>query len=188
MAERKQTTGQGTSTLVVFDSVRHRRYYITNKRIEIAINCVIQGFSPMQFMELLRQHAATINDDHPMWFIQIKQARRILERARQELAKDLASTRAGAYAAQIARLENLYRRAMANKDDKFALSVLEQITQLNERALGVNDGKQDGKIDRTRSKIERAIENLTNAIATAGGAGRETEAGAGEESAGDAVP
>lgn len=187
MADASKKRADGAGTLVPFNNERHRRYVITNKRIEIAINCIIQGLSPLQFVELLRMHAANEQDDHPMWQVGVRQARKILNTARLELAKDLAPTRAGAYAAQIARLENLYRQAMASKDHKFALSVLEQITQLNERALGVSDGEQNGKIDKTRSRIERAIENLTSAIATAGRAGGEAEAGAGQEPVDDAV-
>lgn len=162
--QRRGRPGTASTSIVRFDNERARKFVVHNKRVYLAIEALLQGLTPSQFCTMLAEYAKEIGDDHPSWFIHVNTARNILDRGREELAKDVARDRKKAYATMLARYERLYRRAVQAQDDRFALMVLGEITELQERVIGEADGRKAGQANLRSDKIGQAVAELTEAI------------------------
>lgn len=168
MPKEKHKAEPQSFPLVVYDPERARVHRIKNERLFMAIEALVQGFTPSQFCTYLAMHAREVGDDHPMWNIHRHTARKLMDEGRKELQKDLAKDRAKAYATQMARYENLYRIALKQRDGgRQALAVLDRITELQERISGSGNSEQQEsrKAGRASETIGKAVEELTRAIA-----------------------
>lgn len=149
-----------------FDDARYRTFVVKNKRLEMAYAAVLAGIGTVRFIKELRAHAIATNDDHKMWQISVDAARRVLEQARQEMAKDMAKSRATALAAQLQRMEYLYSKAMKDGNDVLALSILKEITAMHDR-VGTTNDKREEKTETVRRdrSTGKAIKRLAESIA-----------------------
>lgn len=190
MPKEKHKAEPQSFPLVVYDPERARVHRIKNERLFMAIEALVQGFTPSQFCTYLAMHAREVGDDHPMWNIHRHTARKLMDEGRKELQKDLAKDRAKAYATQMARYENLYRIALKQRDGgRQALAVLDRITELQERISGSGSSEQQEgrKAGKTGEEIGKAVEQLTRAIAKHRSSSRKPASETGTEPTGTEV-
>lgn len=163
MAE--ETTGK-EYPIDLYDDENGRRFNIINKRIEMAYASILAGIGSVRFSRELRAHADKIGDDHPLWRISVDGARKLLQRARIEMGKDMAKTRASALAAQLQRLEMLYSRAIEKSNDALALSILREINEMHDRVTGYqsNEREKKSKALRGNSQVRRALKKFAESV------------------------
>jgi hypothetical protein len=160
--------GDPTNAIVVMDKMRYAKWRMSNQRMLLAIDAVLMGYSSIELQQRMKKYAEEHGETHPGWFVRIETVRKVMERARVELGKDLSRSRASEYAKHQARLEHLYSLAMKYNDRAAALAVLKEQSALSDRLFGViQGGKKDGQSNTSSARLNEAITGLTATLADA---------------------
>jgi len=160
--------GDPTNAIVVMDKMRYAKWRMSNQRMLLAIDAVLMGYSSIELQQRMRKYAEDHGETHPGWFVRIETVRKVMERARIELGKDLSRSRASEYAKHQSRLEHLYSLAMKYNDRAAALAVLKEQSALSDRLFGViQGGKKDGQSNTSSARLNEAITGLTSTLADA---------------------
>lgn len=161
-----------TSALAFWDETASRAYHAKKARLHLAVKGVLDGWNATDLKNALQAYAHEHGDDHELYFVSKIKARKLLDQAKADLAKDLSSSRLAEYAKFIGRLEEMYKRAIAAGNDRMALEVTRIEVELSNTLHGLSIG-QDSIRQKTgtSSALDAAIGTLTKALAGRVGAG-----------------
>lgn len=159
-----------STALSFWDETSSRKHLAIKNRDHLATKGVLDGWNAEDLRIALEAFAheqkAKGGDDNPLYFVSKMQARRLLDRARWGLARDLSSSRLAEYAKFIGRLEEMYKRAIAAGNDRMALEVTRIEIDLSNLLHGLSIGQSGLTKQIGASKaLDQAIAGLTQALA-----------------------
>lgn len=159
-----------SSSIAFWDKAATSKMLALRNRMHLATKGVLDGWNPEDLRLALQRFAHEVReqggDDHDLYFVTKYQARQLLQKAREGLAKDLSATRLSEYAKFIGRLEEMYKRAIAAGNDRMALEVTKIQIDLSNSLHGLAIGEQNSRGKNGISgTLDAAIEGLTKALA-----------------------